>query len=269
MNILRQHWSQSGMQWRLAALSVCVAAVLLGSSGLRAADVVPQPHPEMAPADFLDSVGKQTKARWRTLYRQPPPTPSSDRRKVAFTLGGLMADAYLTLQAGHAQQFKNNNQEVLNYARVLGLAEKITPDILAEGKMAEAEDWPMLRERLVQKQGVISNLLKEQRDDDLAILVDLGMWLRLLEISSEVVVSNTALENKSLCIGSKTLLDEMIARYERLTEAARTDETIAQIGSILQMLQRHWTAAEGAPSDEVVTMTHEKLRYLMGKLTMK
>ncbi|WP_075089769.1 hypothetical protein [Verrucomicrobium spinosum] len=67
------------------------------------------------------------------------------------------------MQAGHAQQFKNNNQEVLNYARVLGLAEKITPDILAEGKMAEAEDWPMLRERLVQKQGVISNLLKEQR----------------------------------------------------------------------------------------------------------
>ena len=152
---------------------------------------------------------------------------------------------------------------------MLGLAEKITPDILAEGKMAEAEDWPMLRERLVQKQGVISNLLKEQRDDDLAILVDLGMWLRLLEISSELVVTNTAMEHKSLCIGSKTLLDEIYARYERLTEAARTDETIAQIGSVLQMLQRHWSSAEGDPSDEVVQMTFEKLRYLMGKLTMK
>ncbi|MEZ0388214.1 MAG: hypothetical protein ACAI34_14170 [Verrucomicrobium sp.] len=258
------------MQWRLAVLSVCMAAALLGEPSIGAADtsVAGPPRPEVLPSDFLENVGKQTKARWRMLYRQPPPTPSADRRKGAFTLGGLLADSYLTLQAGHSQQFKNNNQEVLNYARVLGLAEKITPDILAEGKMAEAEDWPMLREKLVKKQVLISDLLREQRDDDLAILVELGMWLRLLEISSELVVNDADLPNKTLCIGSKDLLDEMYARYERLTESSRTDESVIMIGNVLQMLQRHWSAEE-PPTNEKVQMTFEKLRFLMGKLTMK
>lgn len=159
---------------------------------------------------------------------------------------------------------------MLNYARVLGLAEKITPDVLTEGKMAEAEDWPMLRDKLVQKQALIATLLKEQRDDDLAILVDLGMWLRLLQISSELVAADTALQNKTLCIGSKPLLDEMYARYERLTEASRTDESILQMGNTLQLLQRHWTPVEGQqPTDEVVQMTFEKLRFLMTKMTAK
>ena len=31
---------------------------------------------EQTPIDFLDVVGLQTKARWRQLYRPPPPTPS-------------------------------------------------------------------------------------------------------------------------------------------------------------------------------------------------
>lgn len=269
MNISRHLQSLAGMHWRRTGLAACLTAALFtGTAGAVGADVVPDPGPEMVPVEFLETVGKQTKARWRLLYRQPPPTPSADRRKVAFTLGGLVADSYLALQAGHAQQFKNNNQEVLNYSRVLGLAEKITPDILAEGKMAEAEDWPMLREKLVQKPELLARFLREQRDDDLAILVDLGVWLRLLEISSELVVNDVELKDKSLSIGSKPLLDDMVARYERLTETSRNDDAVAQIGSVLNLLQRHW-AGEGPPSPETLQMTFEKLRYLTGKLSPK
>ena len=63
--------------------------------------------PEQTPIDFLDVVGLQTKARWRQLYRAPPPTPSTDRPRAAFTLGGLIGDAFLALQAEDVQQFRN------------------------------------------------------------------------------------------------------------------------------------------------------------------
>ncbi len=224
---------------------------------------------ELLPSDFLDNVGQQMKARWRQLYRDPPPTPSTERLRVAFTLGGLIADSYLALQAGDAQQFKNNSQDLLKYSRVLGLAEKVTPDVMAGSKMAETEDWPALRKQVLQTQQRIDALLIEQRDEDLAVLVSLGMWIRLFDITTSLVVAETALQNKTLCIGSIPFLNELVARYERLTEATRTNESVAIIGNVLVQLQRHWTTSEGQPSQDVVQMTHDKLKFVIGKLALK
>ena len=221
---------------------------------------------DMQPAEFLACVGLQTKARWRQLYREQAPTPSSQRLRVAFTLGSLQGDAYLALQAGDSQRFRDNNQDVLTHCRVLGLAEKISPDLMAEAKMAQTEDWAALRAKIGGTHKLTETLLQEQRDEDLAILVNLGMWMRLFEVASSLVVNDTEVENKSLCVGSVHLLNELMARYERLTESARQDPSVALLGNVLQMLQKHWTTTNEAPPQETIEMTFEKLRFIMEKM---
>ena len=63
---------------------------------------VPGWQPDQTPADFLDGIGSRVKARWRQLYRDGPPPPSTVRPLSAFTLGGLVADSFLALQAADA-----------------------------------------------------------------------------------------------------------------------------------------------------------------------
>jgi hypothetical protein len=221
---------------------------------------------DMQPAEFLACVGQQTKARWRQLYREQAPTPSSQRLRAAFTLGSLQGDAYLALQAGDSQRFRDNTQDLLNHCRVLGLREKMSPDLMAEAKMAQTEDWTALRAKIGSTHKLTETLLQEQRDEDLAILVNLGMWMRLFEVATTLVVADTEVENKSLCVGSVNLLNELIARYERLTETTRQDPSVVLLGNVLQMLQKHWSNTEQAPQQETIEMTFEKLRFIMEKM---
>ena len=221
------------------------------------------------PGGYLDSVGQKVKARWRQQYREGPPAPSSERLRVSFTLGNLMAESYLAAQAGDAQQFRNNNQEVLKLCSVLGLADKISSDVMASSKVAESEDWPELRKQILLTQQHIENVLNEQRDEDPAILMGLGLWVRLFDISTSLAVADPELKDKTVCIGSVAMLNELVSRFDLLTDATRSNEAIALIGGVLEMLQRHWTAAENEPTQELVQMTYDKLKFVISKVEAK
>ncbi len=225
---------------------------------------------EMNPSDFLDTVGQQTKALWRQHYRGVrPPLPSTERLRVSFTLGGLIADGYLALQAGDPQQFKDNNQEILTYCRVLALAEKMTPGILAQSKMAETKDWEAVRKQVAETQTFIEQQLRDQRDEDLAILVNLGMWMRLLEITSTLVANDEEIQNKMLTIGSLPLIQELALRYTKLSENSQKEDGVSNIGSLLEYLVDRWNAQAAHPSNELIHRTNEKIIALMAKLTLK
>lgn len=226
---------------------------------------------EQTAVDFLDIVGLQAKARWRQLYREPPPTPSTERPRAAFTLGGLIADSFLALQAEDAQQFRNRNQDILSYCRVLGLSDKVSPRLMAQRKLAEAGKWADLRQESIDGHQELTRLFREQHDDDLAILVDLGVWLRVLEVSSALMADMEAPGRAGrLSIGSIDLLKDLKQRFSLLSEPARRHESIALIGDLLDFLLRNWAApANEIPSKEFVSKTHEKLKNLMRKLTLK
>lgn len=224
---------------------------------------------QMLPGQYLETIGQHVKARWRQQYREAPASFSSERLRVAFMLGGLMAESHLAVQAGDAQRFRNNNQEVQKLCAVLGLTDKISPDVRAGSKMAESEDWPALRNQVQLTEQHIESVLNEQRDEDLAILMGLGTWIRLFDIGSSLVVEEPELTNKGICIGSIGLLDGLVARFDQLTELSRTNEAVALVGGVLEMLQRHWSAAEDMPTQEVVQMTHDKVRFVIGKVEAK
>ena len=225
---------------------------------------------DQTPADFLEMAGQHTKARWRTLYRPQPPNPTADRLKAAFTRGSLVGETFLIWQAGDAQQFRNNNQDVVHYCRMLGLGEKMRPRLMAQAKMAEMDEWKDLRQEIVDGHQEIIRLLREQMDEDLSLLVDLGAWMRSLEIVSKLVVETPEVDKRPLCIGSPALLADLRQDFAKLSRDTRRSTQMLPVILVLRELERVWADERlGPPTQSMVARTHEQLRTLMEDLTLK
>ncbi|MCB1279630.1 hypothetical protein [Prosthecobacter sp.] len=251
-----------------SSLTICIATLGLCLCGMPAMSSGEQ-GPEAAvadqtPADFLDWVSQHTKARWRLLFRPPPPTPPTDRGHASLILGSLLADSFLVWQAGDSQQFRNNNQDVLSYCRMLGLGEKLMPRLMAQGKMAEMNEWKELRHEIVDSHQELIRMLREQRDDDLAVMIDLGLWLRMLEIVSTVVAEDPAVKIRPLCIGSPEILQDVREHFSSLNASKREEALVKRIGTAIDEISTLWKNVETSPPTELqVSQTHEKLKRLL------
>ena len=225
---------------------------------------------EQTPVDFLEAVGLVAKARWRQLYRPPPTTPSPDRTRTAVTLGFLVGESYLCVQAADAQQFRNNNQEVMTYCRTLGFGEKVSPMLLGQAKLAEMEQWTELKVSVIEGYQALEQSLMDQRDEDLAVLLKLGVWVRTLEIVSSVVLESPEADFKKLCVGSPALIEELRGAYVQMPESVREGDVGKEVGHLLDFLWRNWGRPDLVePSTEVVQKTHERLAQSARKLSLK
>jgi hypothetical protein len=225
---------------------------------------------DQTPADFLEMAGRHTKARWRALFRPKPTTPSSDRTKTGFTLGSLIGESFLIWEAGDAQQFRNNNQDIVSYCRSLGMGEKIMPRLMAQARMAEMDEWKDLRQEIVDGHQEIMRLLREQQDEDLAVLVDLGTWMRSLEIVSKLVMETPEVDKRPLCIGSPALLAELRQDFASLSDTTRRSALLLPLITVLSELEKTWgNTKAGAPTQSMVASTHERLRAVLEELTLK
>lgn len=225
---------------------------------------------EQTPADFLDMVGLHMKARWRLFFRPPPPTPPTDRGRAALILGSLLGDSFLVWQASDSQQFRNNNQDVLTYCRMLGLGEKLMPRLMAQGKMAESNEWKELRREIVESHQELIRMLREQKDEDLALMIDLGLWLRVLEIVSTVVAETPDVDNRTLCIGSPSILQKLRDDFSRISIEKRDVATLKLIGAAITEVSETWKDMCTSPPTQVqVVKTHDKLKKLMQALMDK
>lgn len=257
----------------IAALGLCLGqteAQTPAGSGKKSAAEPITVTADQTPADFLDMVGRHTKARWRMMFRPPPPTPPTDRGRAALILGSLLGDSFLVWQAGDSQQFRNNNQEVLTYCRMLGLGEKLMPRLMAQGKMAEGSEWKALRHEIVDGHQELVRMLREQKDDDLALMIDLGLWLRVLEIVSTIVADTPAVDIRPLCIGSPAILQDLRDDFSRLSAPKREDTLVKRIGATIDEVSVTWKDVDKAPPTQLqVARTNEKLKELMQTLMEK
>lgn len=225
---------------------------------------------DQTPGEFLDVLGKAAKARWRLLFRPPPPTPSTDRCRSALVLGSLIGESYLIWQAGDSQQYRNTNQEMVNYCRTLGLGEKIMPRLMAQGKMAEQEQWKDLQQEIAEGHQELQRLLREMQDEDLALLIDTGLWLRLLEVSSTLIADLPGSESRHLCIGSTTTLQLMRDRFDRISEKKRQGPLLQLVQAALFETQTVWlTKPNELPTAEAVLKTRQRFADMMQVLWEK
>lgn len=221
-------------------------------------------------ADFLDDVNHHTKARWRLLFRTPPPTPPADRDRAALILGTLLGDSFLILQAGDAQQFRNNNQDVLAYCRTLGLGEKLQPRLMTQGNLAEQNAWKELRQELVNGHQETLRLLREQMDEDLALLADIGVRLRLLEIVTSVILAAPKTEVPAISSGSPALLQELRERIGQISSSKVALPLLGHVRSVIEETSTAWSDLDKQPlTQPEVTATSEAIKKLMQEITGK
>jgi hypothetical protein len=250
----------------LTSASAAANSSLAGGEGFT---VVPLWTEEQTPADFLEAVGLVAKARWRQLYRPPPATPAPDRTRTAVTLGYLVGESYLCVQSADAQQFRNNNQEVMTYCRTLGFGEKVAPMLLGQAKLAEMEQWAELKVAVVEGYQALEQSLLDQRDEDLAVVLKLGVWLRTLEVVSSVVLESPEVDFK-LCVGSPALVEELRGEYGKMAGTVREGDVGKELGLLLDFLWRNWGRPDvQAPTAEVVQKTHDRLAQAARKLSLK
>lgn len=222
------------------------------------------------PPELFRSLSKAGTTRWRQLYRPPCPDLGADRHRSALGLGTVFADIYLAAEAGDVQQLRNTGQDVVTLGRGLGIGEHLSPVMHELGVMAEKQDWNAVRMRMQRCLDELTDRLHSQRDDDLVILIDLGLWLRVLEISAQAVIEDEDFTRKDLCVGAVAILIELRERHGDLSEAVRADEALNEIGIELVRLAWRWDGRSGTdPSRDDVEASYVKIRNLLRRLLQR
>ncbi len=222
------------------------------------------------PPELFRSLSKAGTTRWRQLYRPPFPDLGTDRHRAALGLGTVFADLYLAAEASDVQHLRNTGQDVVTLGRGLGVGEHLSPVMHELGVMAENQEWNGVRMRLQRSLEELTDRLRTQRDDDLVILIDLGLWLRVLEISAQAVIEDEEFALKELCVGSVAILMTLRDRHGELSEGVREDETVNEIGLELIRLAWRWDGRSGtAPSRDDVEASYVKIRNLLRRLLQR
>lgn len=244
-------------------------ASLMPATRIAAGDTPVEKMPaDQTAADFLDVVGLHTKVRWRLMFRPPPPTPPTDRNRAALILGSLLGDSFLVLQATDAQQFRNNNQDVLAYCRTLGLGEKLLPRLMTQGNLAEQNAWKELRQELVDGHQQVLRLLREQMDEDLSLLIDIGLDLRLLEIVAGIIVAAPEGDVLPLCSSTPALLQQLHDDIGHVSAGRRDLPLMLRVRATIEEAGAMWREADKKPLTQAQAVkTIEMIKTLMEELT--
>jgi hypothetical protein len=171
------------------------------------------------------------------------------------------------LQAGDAQQFRNNNQDVLTYCRTLGLGEKLLPRLMTQGNLAEQNAWKDLRQEIVDGHQQALKLLRDQMDDDLALLIDIGLGLRLFEIATALIVAAPEADVSLLCVSSPSLLRDLQDDLGHLSTPKREEALMLRVSTLINEVAGLWQDAEKNPLTQAqAAETNDKLKGLMQEM---
>jgi hypothetical protein len=178
----------------------------------------------------LEKVGKPT---WPDLVGKPVPTSSTSRVQMAMTLGVLIADGFIAVQAEDGQQVKNIGRDIVTIAKSLG----VSANVISRGKsisdFAENNEWNTLKEELEATQNEVKLALEEHKDGDLVALVTLGAWIRGSEAISSWVVKNYSPEAAKL-IRQPGISAFLQAKVRALPDKMRDDALVKEAAKRLE-----------------------------------
>jgi hypothetical protein len=192
-----------------------------------------------SPAEYYLALAKATNPRWRRWYRELSQQPPTKRTKVAAGLGMLMAEAHIAAMARDGQRLRNVGSEIGAFAKILGLSEEVAPRIAAIEAGAERGEWAMAHLDLEAMAVGMARKLHEQRDDDLARLVRLGLWVRVLHVGAGVVFAGEV-DELVLAAGGELVPIWLGRELAGLSDACRAEEDIAYLTRQLEKLGRIW-----------------------------
>jgi hypothetical protein len=217
------------------------------------------------PGEFFSAIDKAGKPNWSSQYRPPVAVDLTSRAQLALSLGTLIADGYIAVEAQDGQQVKNVGKDVLTLARKLSVSERVLARGNSITQFAQSNSWDQLNEELEATQNEVKNALEENRDSDLIILLSIGGWIRGTEVVTGLLLKEYKPETAKL-LRQPALVAYLQRKLKQLPEKLQRDPLVQTVDRDLDQIERLVSfAADHVPSPEEI----KTLNDAAGQLTQQ
>ncbi|MCF7734290.1 MAG: hypothetical protein K9N23_21585 [Akkermansiaceae bacterium] len=121
------------------------------------------------------------------VARKLPERMPMEREDLALELGFLIADGFLVVQTGQLERVGELAKELTRYAKALGIGSRVSPHAAGLLELAGNKNVPQLKKELAAMQLDVEIELGLLKDEDLALLITLGGWIRGFEVAVAAV----------------------------------------------------------------------------------
>jgi hypothetical protein len=156
---------------------------------------------------------------------------------MALSLGTLIADGYIALEAQNSQQVKNVGKGILTLAKKLSVSQSILSRGTSIAQFTENNAWDQLNEELEATQNEVKKALKENRDTDLITLVSAGDWIRGMEVVSGLILQNYNSDDAKLP-RQPTLANYLQDKLSHLPDRLLKDSLVQKMNTGISDLQK-------------------------------
>ncbi|MEM8955016.1 MAG: hypothetical protein AAGD22_12770 [Verrucomicrobiota bacterium] len=153
---------------------------------------------------------------YETLRREFPEKTPRDRTQLALSLGGLIADGFLVVQAQELAELERVGREVVKYTKILGTGTRVTSHLKSVIEHRALGDWDTLKNELATTQANVEAEMVLLRDVDAAHLIALGGWLRAFEIITITSLQEPFTPEKANALKRVDIADYFLMSLETL-----------------------------------------------------
>jgi hypothetical protein len=174
------------------------------------------------------------------LRRDIPEGVPRDRAVIALSLGTLIADGFLIVQAEKVSELEDIGKAVLRQAKVLGAGTRVTAHTKSILENSGLGEWAKLKEELAKTQKDVQAEMVTLRDVDIAHLVSLGGWLRALEIVAVTASDPYSAEKAAKVQRMDTILyflESLNGLEPKLQENPNIIKTVEIVNRILEAVE--------------------------------
>ncbi len=196
--------------------------------------------PAASAADLFTQLAAFSPLPAAEVRREVRHTFWTNRVRLALNFGALVGDGFLVVQARDRARVAPLGRELLRRARALGVGPALVARSQSLEELAEAGRWEELRAGLIGAQADVETGLTALRDDDLAMFVRLGGWLRGVECAGAATAERYT-PARAAALARPEVLQQFLERLERLKPALRENlvvEITAGLREILAVLDR-------------------------------
>lgn len=187
------------------------------------------------PREVFLSLDKLGDHDWAAQVKDSKFDKLGNREQVALLLGVVVADGFVAVQAENSAAVEDIGRHVARLAKALGVADAVTAHAAAISESAKADDWDGVRAELDKIHGSVRDKLKAMRDDDLAILVSAGGWLRGTEVTSTIIAKDYTKESAEI-LHQPALAKHVTTSLGKHSKSPLSRAIAKQVGEIIPLL---------------------------------
>jgi len=171
------------------------------------------------------------------LKRTMPEETSTDRTKLALTVGLLLADGFFAIEAEKFFDLEPIGRSLLQHGKVLGSGTRVSSYMKSVLEKGAKREWDELKSELSKAQMDVEKEMVLMRDVDAANLISLGGWLRAFEIGCAASLNPYDPEKASI-LARPDIVEYFELNLETLEPRIQNSEVVKEIRAGLKEIYK-------------------------------